>query len=262
MPAHQVKNCSRPETLSVATVLTDADRAMYHALELGFETMRDLGPAVSISGSAHTPVGDPITSSPSLGRSAASPSTPSCARRRAQRHGRARPHDVPAAPAEQPLTGADVPSAPWRGSAQGVWRVRAETWGKGLWGGERGIRLSRVARFWLSIRVELIEGGGRIPCSRRGRVFVAAMASALVAAGVGRLSRASAHSSTSPILVERPLCPSACPTRRSRVARHSRLAISRSSMPACPSHRAVAAVLPGGIWFRGFVVRGVRGVSC
>jgi hypothetical protein len=53
-----MKHCSRPEMPSVATELTDADRLarMCHALELGFETLRDLGPALSLC--AH-PVGDP-----------------------------------------------------------------------------------------------------------------------------------------------------------------------------------------------------------
>ena len=46
---------------------------------------------------------------------------------------------------------------------------------------------------------------------------------------------ASAHRSRSPILVERPLCSSACPTPRSRLSRCSRLVILRSSMRACPS---------------------------
>jgi len=45
---------------SAATKLTDAGR-MRHALELGFETLRDLGAAVSIFGSARAPVCDPDT---------------------------------------------------------------------------------------------------------------------------------------------------------------------------------------------------------
>jgi hypothetical protein len=49
-----MKNCSRPEMPSATIELTDAGR-MCHALELGFETLRDLGPELSIFGSARAP---------------------------------------------------------------------------------------------------------------------------------------------------------------------------------------------------------------
>jgi uncharacterized protein (TIGR00730 family) len=49
------------EMPSVVSELTDADRVarMRAELELGFERLRDLGPAVSLFGSARTPVGHP-----------------------------------------------------------------------------------------------------------------------------------------------------------------------------------------------------------
>ena len=49
------------ELPSVETELTDADRVarMRDELDMGFDALRDLGPAVSLFGSARTPPGDP-----------------------------------------------------------------------------------------------------------------------------------------------------------------------------------------------------------
>jgi predicted Rossmann-fold nucleotide-binding protein len=60
-PATPDEELLAAEMPSVATELTDDDRVarMLGELDLGFERLRDLGPAVSLFGSARTPVGHP-----------------------------------------------------------------------------------------------------------------------------------------------------------------------------------------------------------